>query len=129
MVNKNSVPTMQLGGRETTARRDETPLASPRASETPSRLGFSQNRSKKEADKINIKEWPRNVGSYRDWKLSVVDEIAASSTNPSQAVLWITSMKKATYEDLADSGFPDFEDAFETLDAKLSSALTRILKG
>jgi len=87
----------------------------------------------KEADRINLGPWPQNVASYRHWRLSVVDEVVAASARPDAAFNWIAAVNSATDADLSDANFPQVAGrrraGFETLDAKLSAALTKILSG
>ena len=68
---------------------------------------------------------------YCTWRIKLVDEVVAASARPDDAFRWITSVnERATDADLQDVRFPWMQPLeFETLDAKLAAALTKIISG
>lgn len=85
----------------------------------------------READAVKIGPWPANVPAYNKWRLIVVDEVVAASARPDDAFAWISAVREGTtHEDLQSTDYPFRKQmGFETLDAKLSSALSKILNG
>ena len=78
----------------------------------------------KEADAIKVPAFP-HAESYRNWRIRTGEAVMSASTNPDKAFDWIseTWAEGQTIEALRDVGW------FTTLDAKLLSALTKILTG
>ena len=77
----------------------------------------------KEAETIRVKPLP--IAPYfREWKQETYEEVCAASGRPTEAMKLIRTVEKAgiQFEDVADSG------DFDTLDAKLATALTKVLK-
>ena len=85
----------------------------------------------REAERIKIGPWPGNVPTYTNWRLAVVDEVVAASSRPDEAFTWISAVREsATMDELQKANFPFSRPmGFETLDAKLSSALSSIITG
>ncbi len=84
-----------------------------------------------EAEKVDIPTWPK-PSHYRSWRLNVVESVVAASAVPDQALSWMLEVDAdaVTFERLASSEV--FNQAgshfdFGTLDAKLGSALTKVL--
>ena len=73
----------------------------------------------KEADRIDLASWPK-PGTFRVWRMNLVDRIVATSSRPQGAFRWITALSKpdVTYEDMADTS-DGGSVSFSTLDAKL----------
>jgi len=85
----------------------------------------------KEADRVNTGPWPANVPAYTNWRLNLVDEVVSESSRPDDAFAWISAVKgTANHDDLQRANYPFSKPiGFETLDAKLASALSRIISG
>lgn len=85
--------------------------------------------SSKEADKINAGNWPASLSAYRQWRLVLVGEVVAASARPDEAFTCITAVNDgAPQGSFADSNYPwPYPVGSETLGAKLSSALSRIV--
>ena len=80
---------------------------------------------------MNVGAWPGSVPLYRAWRIALVDEVVAASARPDEAFTWITSVSaNATDADMQNTNYPWSKSmGFDTLDAKLASALTKILQG
>jgi hypothetical protein len=79
----------------------------------------------KEADTVKIPQLP-TAAQFKSWKNAVRSAVSSASRTPAEAFEWVMTVEQAetTYESL--SVCPKI---FDTLDAKLSSALTQICKG
>lgn len=75
----------------------------------------------KEADKITLGAMPNNA-KFKAWRAALRQEVAACSSDPDKALIWIMKVESltASSDNLLKSGL------FRTLDAKLASALTKI---
>ena len=80
----------------------------------------------KEADRITLPNWPAPT-AFRKWRMTLVDETIYASALPTSAFKWLMELQTPTarYEQFASFNSPDGM-RFETLDAKLASALMRI---
>ena len=78
----------------------------------------------KEADDINVPSYPQPQ-QYRSWRAAVRSEITAASGRGEVAFKWIVKTEKVetTFDELRNS------DGFDSLDAKLAAALTKIATG
>ena len=81
-------------------------------------------RPMKEADHIKLHALPNTV-QFKHWRTAVRDEVIGASGRGEAAFHWIVEVEKpgATYEAMANVG------QFESLDGKLSAALTKIMTG
>jgi hypothetical protein len=78
---------------------------------------------KKVADRINIGGWP-TIKLFRQFKLVFKKAVAAASSRPDAAFVWISQIEKAlTMEELCDSG------EFPELDALLGMEWDKIISG
>ena len=79
----------------------------------------------KEADSIKIPQLP-TAAQFKSWKNAVRSAVSSASRSPAEAFKWVMAVESIdmTYERLSEC-----PKQFETLDAKLSSALTQICKG
>ena len=78
----------------------------------------------KEAEEISTLKPLPITPLFRDWKQETFEAVCSASGRPKLCLPWIRAVEKegTTFESLADSG------DFETLDAKLATALTKLLK-
>ena len=78
----------------------------------------------KEADHVKLQALPNTV-QFRGWRTLVRDEVLAASGRGKIAFEWIIEVEKpgATYAAMANVG------DFESLDGKLSAALTKVMTG
>ena len=78
----------------------------------------------KEADTIKVPAYPQPQ-QYRSWRAAVRSEVTAASGRGEAAFRWVkkTESPIATFESFRDS------DGFDSLDAKLAAALTKIATG
>ena len=81
--------------------------------------------SSKEADTIKLPALP-TPAQFKAWKNAVRSKVSSASKDPKEAFDWIMKVEDAdaTYEKLNDT-----PKKFETLDAKLTAALTELCKG
>ena len=89
----------------------------------PRRPGQGESESRaREAERIKINTWPKPA-TYRSWRMTVTDEVAAASTCPRSTFEWMLELQKegVEYEHFIDPGI-----GMDTLDAKLASALTHV---
>jgi hypothetical protein len=79
----------------------------------------------KEADTVKIPQLP-TAAQFKSWKNAVRSAVSSASRYPEQAFKWIMEVEESesAYTKLAECS-----KKFETLDAKLSSALTLVCKG
>ena len=68
-------------------------------------------------------EFPR-PHKFRQWRMHYRKEVSGSSSNPPRALEWIIEQENAVSVDELEE-----DDGFETLNAKLSTALTRCFTG
>ena len=85
----------------------------------------SEGGKTKEADSIKLPQLPTSA-QFKAWKNSVRSKVSAASKFPKEAFDWIIAVEAddVTYDALSTT-----PAKFETLDAKLSAALTEICKG
>ena len=77
----------------------------------------------KEADEILVPPFP-DARSLRGWKMQIKKAVAAASGRPSEAYQWMVQADQTLdYSQLSD------HDGFETLNAKLATALLKTCKG
>ena len=78
----------------------------------------------KEAESIKLLEFP-TPDTYRSWRIAAREAIRAASDRPDEAFAWVQAVyaKDQTLEGLSNPG------KFLTLDTKLLSAISKIVKG
>ncbi len=77
----------------------------------------------KEVDPISVNGWPEPAG-FRLWRVTLLDQAAVASAKPQRAFEWMLEVQNgsATFAIVCVSG-----DDVAALDAKLASALTRVV--
>ena len=78
----------------------------------------------KEEESIKLLEFP-TPETYRSWRIAAREAIRSASDRPDEAFVWVQAVysKDQTLEGLKDPG------KFLTLDAKLLSAISKVVKG
>ena len=87
-------------------------------------VNLSSSTRIKEADSIKLPQYPQPQ-QYRSWRSAVRTEVTAASGRGEVAFLWVkrTEGPATTFDDFRDS------EGFDSLDAKLAAALTKIATG
>lgn len=76
-----------------------------------------------ESEEIKLDGMP-NINKFREWRLLLKEAVGNACSKPDLAFQWIHEVEQAKcWEDLADPGL------FHILDAKLSTALSKIVSG
>ena len=83
-----------------------------------------KDRRFKEADTIKVPAFP-TPESYRNWRIKTREAVVAASTKPDEAFRWVNEAWK---EGQSLEALRKVEP-FNTLDAKLMSALTNVITG
>ena len=84
---------------------------------------MKSNKKHNEAEEVKVKALP--IAPYfREWKQETYEEVCAASGRPTEGIKWIRTVEKTgvKFEDVANSG------DFDTLESKLATALTKVLK-
>ena len=81
-----------------------------------------QKQAEKTSEKLSLPAYP-NAGQFQAWRSQVRDEVAAAFAKPNEAFEWVCEVEDDAVVNLQP------RSRFAQLDARLSTALGKIIKG